>query len=126
MRLLLDSSVIIDALRLKANTINYLKKIESKDAKLFVSAVTAFEIYSGSSSANTDEKKLIKKLMGYFEVVDLSWSIGKLAGELYRKTKSKVETADYLIAASAIEVGAQIVTLNKKHFQKMPKIKLYE
>ncbi len=126
MRLLLDSSVIIDALRLKANTINYLKKIESKDAKLFVSAVTAFEIYSGSSSANTDEKKLIKKLMGYFEVVDLSWSIGKLAGELYRKTTSKVETADYLIAASAIEVGAQIVTLNKKHFQKMPKIKLYE
>jgi predicted nucleic acid-binding protein len=126
MRLILDSSIFIDALRQKAPAKRYLRELEYFEHELFISSITAYEIFSGATSKDLSEQKKIKAYVKYFQVVDLTWEISRLAGEVYRDTKLQVETADFIIAASAIKIGAEVATLNDRHFRLIPNIKLYK
>ena len=125
MNYIFDTSIIIDALRQNKKARELFAVFDNSDDRLFISSITGFELFSGKSSKDTKQKDRINKLLGYFTEVDLNWKISKLAGEIYRDKIKELEVPDYIIAATALEIGAQVVTLNQKHFQKIPGLSIY-
>ncbi len=126
MRLIIDTSIIIDELRGGKKWDGLVDGFKKKDAELFLPSIVIFEIFSGQSSKNKKIKNKIDSLLSYFRLVDLSDGIAQRAGEIYRDNDSTLGVIDYIIAATAMEIGAQVVTLNKKHFQKIPGVSIYQ
>ena len=58
--------------------------------------------------------------------VEIDVAVANVAGELagrYRQSHSGIDTADYLIAAAALAVGARLVTLNVRHYPMFERLK---
>jgi predicted nucleic acid-binding protein len=65
------------------------------------------------------------KLLGVLTWMDITSPVAELAGSIARRfhrSHQGIDTADYLIAAVAIELGAQLVTLNVRHFPMFPNL----
>jgi hypothetical protein len=125
MNYVFDTSIIIDALRQNKKAREVFVDFNNTDNQLFISSITGFELFSGKSSKDTKQTERINKLLRYFTEVDLNWKISKLAGEIYRDKIKSLEVPDYIVAATALELGAQVVTLNVRHFQKIPGLSIY-
>jgi len=126
MKLVFDTNIFIDALRLQPKGIALIKSFEKSEHELYISSVVGFELFAGKSSKNENQQKAMQELLSYFDVVDVTWKIAKRAGEIYRNGIQQLEFPDYIIAATAIALGAEIVTLNKKHFEKIPGVRIYD
>lgn len=125
MKLVFDTSILIDALRLKKNARDVLAKVEETDDEFYLPSIVGFELYSGESSKKPEQIKKIKEFLSFFEIIELNWDIAKKAGEIYRDNISTLQVPDYVVAATALEINAQVVTLNKKHFSKIPNLLIY-
>ncbi len=116
---LIDTDVLIDYLRGQVNAIAYL---ESVAERLVISAITVAELYAGVREGA--ERQALETFLSAFEVVDVNQSISQRGG-LYRRDLGKshgVGLADALIAATAEELGATLVTLNQKHFPMLNRV----
>ena len=119
-KLLIDTNILIDFLRAREESVNFFNQRESQ---LLVSAITVAELYSGVRGE--DELRQIKNLLDILHIVPVSASIAKRGGLLKKKfAKSHgLGIADAVIAATALEENAGLITLNLKHF---PMIKAKE
>lgn len=80
------------------------------------SVLTRVEIEGGMRSA---ERRAVSQLMGSLRLVPVSDPIAARAGEYvrqYRRSHQGIDVVDYVIAATADVMGAEVVTLNVKHF----------
>jgi predicted nucleic acid-binding protein len=62
---------------------------------------------------------MTNRLLGTFGWAAVDESVSRRAGELgrrYRRSHRGVGTADLIIAATALELGADLVTTNVRHF----------
>ena len=123
MKLVLDTNILIDKLRGGTKWDELLSEVD-KNVEMFLPTVVAFELFSGLSSKKKLIVEKINEFRKYFHQVDMSWSIAKRAAEIHRDNQN-IEAFDCIIAATAIEIGAQVVTLNKKHFAKIPQVVIY-
>lgn len=124
MKLVVDTSIIIDYLR--GNNLWENLLIEVKEPTTFyLPTIVIYELFSGKSSQKTEVKEKIKAFAGYFERIELTERLAEEAGELYRESTIKASAADYIIAASALSIGGSLITLNQKHFQQIPGLNLY-
>lgn len=112
-KLLFDTDVLIEYLRGSDDAKAYIDGIQSV---IYMSAITMAELYAGVREG--DEYKRLEMFIETFEVADLNKNIAKIGGLLRNQYKPSHGTglADALIAATAKEIGAQIVTFNAKHF----------
>jgi predicted nucleic acid-binding protein len=58
-------------------------------------------------------------------LIGLTLTSTQIAGELIRKYKQIPDPVDLIIAAIAIEQEALIATKNRKHFQQIKEVKLF-
>ena len=110
---LIDTDVLVDYLRGQVNAVACL---ESVTERLLISAITVAELYAGVREGT--ERQALDMFLSAFEVVVVDQAISQQGG-LYRRDLGKshgVGLADALIAATAEELGATLVTLNRKHF----------
>lgn len=126
MNFVFDTSIIIDGLRRKKVAKDVLAKFEKTNDFLFIPSIVGFELFSGQSTKKAGQVRDINNFLDYFKIVDLNWNIAKTAGKIYRDGVKGLALADYVIAATAMEVGAQVVTLNKRHFQKIQGVSIYQ
>lgn len=87
---------------------------------VIVATVTIFELFVGA----TDEYKWqhIKKLTEDLKLIAFSKSIAVRAAKIYQQLKSVnqiIEFRDIFIAATAIDADLPLLTLNKKHFERI-------
>lgn len=111
--MLFDTDVLIEYLRGKDEAKAYIDDI--KDV-IYMSSITMAELYAGVRKGN--ESKKLEIFIETFEVISLNKNIAKTGG-LYRnqyKPSHGTGLADALIAATAKEIGAQVITFNSKHF----------
>lgn len=114
MAFLIDSNVLIDVSRGNPAAITY---IDSLNEPWVLSQVTALELIVGAR--NNRDLAVIDAFLSLYSVVPLSDGIGTRAYGLL-KTYAKsygLHVFDSLIAATAIENGLTLVTLNRKHYQ---------
>ena len=113
-RLLLDSNVLIDFLRQWQEAIDFVQGLRDRP---FTSAVVVAELYAGVREG-AEREQLDRLVGGGLRVIRLTRDMGVRGGLFVRQfSKSHaVGLADALIAAAAEEIGATLVTLNRKHF----------
>jgi predicted nucleic acid-binding protein len=112
-RKLLDTNILVDALRGLPACEDYLSKLEASE--LLISTITLAELWAGARDHEEDELDIF---LSIFRPVPVSEAIAKKAGH-YMKILAKshgLGMPDALIAASAHAMDAEMVTLNTKHF----------
>lgn len=124
MKLVIDTSIIIDKLRGGTKWDQFFETTDI-ETEFFIPTITIFELFSGSSSKDPIIMDKINKIIYKFKRVELSDTIAQKAGELYRDVSPTLDIPDYIISATAIGIGAKVVTLNTKHFQKIPGLQIY-
>ncbi len=126
MKIVFDTSIFIDYLRSGRIGEDLFDQIEKQNAQLFIPTIVIFELFSGSSTKNPSIRIKITNMIRNFKRIELTEEIALMAGKLYREIGKQVGTQDYIIAASALSIGASVLTLNQKHFQQIPGLDLYE
>jgi predicted nucleic acid-binding protein len=124
MKLLLDTTVLIDVLRRRNQRREFAAELVRAGHVLSTSMLNMAEVYAGMRpSEELDAEALFASLQLY----ELSGRSARLAGEMKNAWSKKGRTltlADAIVAAVAIEQGCQLLTDNRKDFP-MPEIQLY-
>ena len=124
MDLLLDTSVLIDALRSRNARRQLLARLVNEGHHFSTTALNIAEIYAG---IRPGENELTGALLDSLECHQLTASSGRRAGLLKNEWARKGRTlslADTIIAAIAIEKECSLMTDNRKDFP-MPELNLY-
>lgn len=124
MNILVDSNILIDYLRRdkKPETIFYgLFSIENTPA---ISCATITELYAGKSVEERKERQNVERVINACQQLEISAEICKSAGELLRRGQG-LTFQDALIAATALHHKLPLLTLNKKHFNKIKGVTLF-
>ncbi|MGN6200617.1 type II toxin-antitoxin system VapC family toxin [Humibacter sp.] len=117
--ILVDSDVLIAHLRGYEPAHAWLRNARVS-GPLSISVVTIAEISGGMRSG---ERREVWRLLDAFQAEPVSELVARRAGELRRRfhrSHSGIGLADYLIAATADVHGAQLATLNVRHFPMFP------
>ena len=122
-KLLVDTSVIIDFLRIKDKEKTLLYKLSNND--LYASMVTHTELYSGVSVWEKKEaKEELEELFSGITLLPLTAEISQEAGRI-KAQNHDISILDCIIAATALHHDLNLVTLNKKDFEKIKGIYLW-
>ena len=116
MRLLLDTSVLIDALRLRHGRRELLAELVQAGHTLATTALNVAEVYAGMQP---NEAQRTEALLGVLDCYDLTGSSGRRAGALKQQWSRKGRTlalADMIVAAIALERSCSLMTDNFKDF----------
>ncbi len=125
--IILDSDVFIDHQRKKNSHFQRLINTASqKGYQLFIPTVIIVEIFVGYELLVERELVRTEKLLKNFNRVPLTDDIAKLAAKIGREQKlGFVGAVDLVVAATALTLDAELATNNKKHFQSIPNLKLF-
>lgn len=117
--MVVDTGVFIDHLRAKDKFSTLLYHI-SDNVPLYISAVSLYELHMGATSPVrlNDVITITEDL----EVLPYNGQIAVKASQIYhslRRSNQMIEFRDIFIAATCIANELPIVTLNKKHFERI-------
>jgi predicted nucleic acid-binding protein len=116
MRVLLDTTVLIDVFRRRNNRRAILERLLAEGHELCTSALNVAEVYAGIRSSEEEETETFLEALECFSI---SRSTGKLAGKLKNESSRKGKTlaiADTIVAAVALEQNCVLATDNVKDF----------
>jgi predicted nucleic acid-binding protein len=122
--MVIDTGVFIEYLRAKDKLATTLYNI-SDSTELYISAVSLYELYMGATKA--EKERDVKLLTEDISVLPFTAEVAAKAAQIYHLLKSTnqlIEFRDIFIAATCIVNEQPIVTLNKKHFQRIKELKL--
>jgi len=124
--ILIDTSIIIDYLRKqnKKETL-FWKIINEYDC--YISSVTMYEIYSGAK----EEKQKIEAdiIMTFLNVISFDAQQARSASTIFQTLKKEnrlIEFRDIFIASCAISKKIPLVSFNRKHFERIKELELFD
>ena len=127
--IVIDSTLIIDYLCGKADAKSLYGKISKED--LIYTTIFNYQEATFLPIQNNKDKDLAE-VNAFFEKIKILYptknsvlATNRISSYL-KKIGKTVEIIDCLIAGITIKNNAKLLTLNKKHFQDMPNIVLYE
>lgn len=115
MTVVVDTSVIIDVLRGDGAAASVLREARAR-GPLHASEITRVEVLAG---VRPGEESATRGLLGVFVWHPLDEALAEDAAELGRRWlpgNRGIDSADLVIAATAIAVGGVLLTRNVKHF----------
>lgn len=113
---LLDTSVAIDHLRGSPPAVDLLGELIEAEEALFASEVVRFELLAGVREKEVDA---LEQFFAALSWVPVGEEVARAAGSLaqhHRRAHSGIDDADYLIAATALLLDAELLTTNVRHF----------
>jgi predicted nucleic acid-binding protein len=113
---LLDTSVAIDHLRGSAPAVDLLEGLVEADEPLLASEVVRFELLAG---VREKEVVALEQFFSALSWVPVGEEVARAAGSLasrHRRAHGGIDDADYLIAATALLLDAELLTTNVRHF----------
>jgi predicted nucleic acid-binding protein len=128
--LILDSSVLIAGERRDRSVRQILDELRAVhgDTEAALSVVTVLELTHGIYRDQTDAQRERRQSFAdevYRDMVlhPVSFEIAQLAGQIEAEQMAKgivLTFQDLLIGATALQLGFGVVTLNVRHFKKIP------
>ncbi len=113
---LLDTSVAVDHLRGLPEAVELLTTLIEAEELLLASEVVRFELLTGVRKGETDALEQFFTALSWVPVgEEVARTAGDLAGR-HRRAHSGIDDADYLIAATAVLLEADLLTTNVRHF----------
>lgn len=119
--LLIDTSVLVDHLRGVSGANDFMVKLDEQPS---ISALTVAELFSGVKGQR--ERVSLHNLVDACNVIPVTTEIaedGVLIRNRYLKSH-RLGLADALIGATAISTRSTLVTLDKKHFPMLKKVRV--
>ncbi|HZQ69768.1 MAG TPA: type II toxin-antitoxin system VapC family toxin [Terriglobales bacterium] len=116
MRLLLDTSVLIDVLRARKGRRKLLAQLTRDGHNLTTSALNVAEVYAGMRPAEENETQMFLSILDCYPITSIE---SRRAGQIKREWAEKGKTlslADTIVAATALEHECILVTDNRKDF----------
>lgn len=116
----IDTTVAIDHLRGRDEATDLLDRLLESEADLLSSEAVRYELLAG---ARKGEMKALDKLFSAIEWVPVGREVASAAGALARRHRSAysgIGPLDYMIAATALLLEAELLTTNVKHFPMIP------
>ena len=116
MRVLVDSSVLIDHLRGYAPATDLLLRLVRAGDELWSITPVRTEIIAGMRPG---EEAATRALLDQLRWLEVDADLADHAGDIARghvRTHPGVDTVDYLLAAGAARLGASLLTVNVGHF----------
>ena len=113
---LLDTSVAIDHLRGSPPAVELLAHVLETEPSIYASEVVRFELLAG---VRKDEIEALEHFFSAISWVPVGEEVSRTAGSLaqrHRRSHSGIDDADYLIAATALLLEADLLTTNVRHF----------
>jgi tRNA(fMet)-specific endonuclease VapC len=132
--LILDSSIVMAAERRGHTVLEILEQLKASHGEIDIglSVVTVAELIHGAYRAKADEDKrgrlaFINRLCSDVPIhpvtVELARIVGRIEGEQAAKGIA-IPFEDLVIGATALQLGFDLVTLNVRHFQLIPSLKV--
>ena len=125
MAFLIDADVIIQAERKALDLDAWLRAHPDEEIKL--AAITVAELWRSVERASgvhrTRRQKFLQKALLAFEIVPYTETAAVLHARLWadmETTGQRVSPHDLMLAATAMECGAAVVTLNARRFAGVP------
>lgn len=112
---LIDTDVVIDHFHGHAAALHFLADNLAAGETLAISVVTLTEILSG---LRPGEEERTERLLRLFEIHGIDEVIGRQASAYLRQFRRthRLELGDALIAATAAQTKAELITRNLKHY----------
>ena len=123
MRVVVDTSVVIDYLRRKDKENCLFARLRGV-VDMVISFITVTELYSGKSSRNPKGMKLIEEIIASCETKLVGLEDAAKVGEIRRDYQ--LSLGDCFVAQLAMNEKLPLATLDKKAFAKIIGIKLWE
>ena len=130
MGLILDSSVAVAAERRGDSVQAFLQRVidTTGDQEAALSTVGVVELVHGVHRADTADRRtrreaFVEELLSTVAIYPLTTDIARLAGKLDAEQQSRgivVPFADLLIGATALSLGYSVLTVNVRHFGRIP------
>ncbi len=127
----LDTSVLIDNLRGKKQTVEFIRRLEEAGTALSTTAVNSFELYYGAYRSKRREKNLAstKALLARLVLLDLTDESSHEAGRILALLEEEgdlIGFRDALIAAIARTHRMPLATRDTEHFSRVPDLQVLE
>jgi tRNA(fMet)-specific endonuclease VapC len=122
--MVIDTNIFIEHLRAKNKATTTLYQL-SDNSELFVSSISLYELYMGATTK--DKERDIKIITEDLSILPFTESVAIKAAQIYHQLKADnqiIDFRDIFIAATCIVNKFPIVTLNKKHFQRIEELKI--
>jgi predicted nucleic acid-binding protein len=119
---LVDTSILIDHLRGHSSAADLLARERAGDV-LHASEITRLEVLAGM---RPHEEAATRLLLDTIEWRSVDAEVAEKAGELGRTwlpSHGGIDGADLAIAATALVLGARLLTLNVRHFPMFPELR---
>jgi len=116
MQMLLDTSVLIDALRLRRGRRQWLAELVRGGHTIATSALNIAEVYAGM---RPQEEARTKAFLNALPCYEITASVAEIAGKLKKEWQQKGRTltlAETIIAAVALQQKCALATDNRKDF----------
>jgi predicted nucleic acid-binding protein len=133
MGLVLDSSIVIAAARRGDNVTAMLKQIAAAtgDQLTVLSSIGLAElvhgIYRATAAARSRREAFIRELVSDIDVYPFTKETALLAGKIDGEQQSQgvvIPFADLLIGATALQADYSVATVNVRHFQLIPGLRV--
>lgn len=122
MKIIIDTSVIIDYLRTK-NLQSLFIRIE-KTHEIVLSLITVAELYSGRSvQMEGEDKETLDGIVGGAEIIIPDLTAVKNVGRL--RSEYQLSLGDAFVAALALDLNVPLATLDARDFKQIDGLKLW-
>ena len=130
MGILLDSSILIFAERRQQSVLELLERTRTRfgDVEVAISVVTVADLVHGAYRAKTESQRskriafierLCRRLPAYPFTIHLARTLGRIEGQ-QSALGNVLAFEDLAIGVTALHLGFDVVTLNRKHFDRIP------
>ena len=117
MRLVLDTSVLIDHLRGRpAAATSLIPDAVARGDELCSSFVVRAEVLAGMRSGEEGATRDLLRLLSWYEVDESMSEAAGALGRRYLRSHPGIEVADLIVAALAQQLDAPLKTTNVKHY----------
>jgi len=120
-RFMIDTDVLIEYLRGSDRAAKFL---ESLEGNLIISAISVAELFSGVKGS--EEMDALDQFMLAFQTIPIDDFLARQSGLIRQEYHPShgVGLADALIAATALEEGAELFTFNRRHYPMVKDVSL--
>lgn len=113
---ILDTNVAIDHLRGRPQAVALLEGLAERGENIVASEVVRIELLAGVRESERESLESFCEALGWLPVnEEIARAAGELAGR-HRKSYQGIDIVDYIIAATTLALGGELLTTNVKHY----------
>jgi hypothetical protein len=122
LRLVLDTTVLVDKLRGRHEAVALMDQANARGDQLWSVTIVRTEILAGARSGEEPRTQVLLDSLFWLpvsaELADLAGALGRR----YRRSRPAIGPVDLVVAASAQILGAELKTLNVRDFPMFPSL----